>query len=392
MTNLYAEHRNRVSSEMLGWIRSAKEAEQRRKDAAAEKKTAVEQIKNWTGGLREEDPEYALPNGVTVKPVKDIEIEKDHQARVARVLLELSEHLPNLLDCVEIKIDTKKLAEVVDFNGQVNPMVAHLPMTLTTSEELSVSVGQLVDEQTMQEKQSSTEAWAKSILEDGANNPVLLHIDATDFEGMPVHVCIEDLVSGVRWSKLMNPGVSIKTEAALYHGIDDKIVEDAPTVADMWGTVLDKLDGRKVIVWSEATKTIFENACVVVTKMRTVKSIDFIVLQQLYSDYHPLKMGKNGQPGAWWSWKETLKNEPDLKTDIDYIPPRELKTAQMARLIAVMAGADLPAETEVDIQVQTMAHHDVEAVPVEVVEKGEDPVAETDGTPASQQRVDDIPF
>ena len=196
------------------WVHRAKVAESDLADVAREREEAEDAIKQWANLMSDDE----LPVGVRRERVTDIDILDVHYQNMAKALLGLQTVIPQIGECISLTIDTKKLAQVIAPDGVMNPLLAHLTMGVQTRDEITVDVSQLVDEVALGEKKQEAIEWATEFADD--EWVVLLHIDATERHGLPVHICVQNMVSGQVWSKLMNPGVSVQTDYVLQHGID----------------------------------------------------------------------------------------------------------------------------------------------------------------------------
>jgi len=93
-------------------------------------------------------------------------------------------------------------------------------------------------------------AWAARI----AGDPGALYLD-TETTGLGngdevVEIAVVDNAGAVRWQTLLRPQAAIPAGAMAVHGIDDRMVAGAPTLADVADDLHRLLSGRTVVVYN----------------------------------------------------------------------------------------------------------------------------------------------
>lgn len=88
--------------------------------------------------------------------------------------------------------------------------------------------------------------WAQSLL--ARNDWALLDTETTSLDGLPVEIAIIAPDGTVLFNSLVNPGIPISPGAHAIHGITDEELATAPTIPQVWPTILEALAGRSSIL------------------------------------------------------------------------------------------------------------------------------------------------
>lgn len=374
-----------VSQQFEPMVRSYFEAERVRKDAAAEKASQVECMKSKAMALYREDATVPLPTGIEVQDETDCVIDSDKLAFVSRQLLDLSQYIPALSECVEIKLNTKKLADILtagQVDGAINPFLQYLPIKLETSPKVSISGSKLVDPG----KKDAAIAWAKGLVKEDSQ-AVALKVETTKLNGEPVSVAIVPFDDSPSWHTYIKPEKSITTEASLAHGIDDAIVKDAPPIEDVWSEITSRLDGKQVVMYSTHCQTVLDKVCEA-GDLPCIAGAEWHDLMGYYADW------KRKDTGKFWKWDEVVQAEhlaiTMAETEFD-------KPSAMIRVVRMMAG-NPPSQSPPASQGETSTTSPEAVVEEEIIPMVDDELYEQTQAKQAQakgdsaDKVDDVPF
>lgn len=103
--------------------------------------------------------------------------------------------------------------------------------------------------------------WAIKVLE----SPSVFVILDTETTGLYNAQIVEIAVVRADGETLLNsfvrPSIPIPAEVTRIHGIDDKVVENAPTFPEVYAQIVEAIAGRKIIIYNSGFDTRILNYC-----------------------------------------------------------------------------------------------------------------------------------
>lgn len=90
--------------------------------------------------------------------------------------------------------------------------------------------------------------WARSVLSDP--NTVILDTETTDLPGRIIQISAIDVTGQMVLNTLVNPQCPISPAATAVHGLRTADLRDAPTLQQIWATLLTMLAGRHLLAYN----------------------------------------------------------------------------------------------------------------------------------------------